>query len=842
MAQKALNRRGARVFRPLVEEPLWSRGIKAVGAGKIEWDRLRERYLDDEFDEFRPGRDRFLVVECDEPYTPKRRSSQVSPPSSIEASSPIKPLPESPAFHFDDRQTAILERATTAWINRTEATSPAGGRYVAALRAARHDVDRLRAARTVAGVLEDGDVRRIVRRFRSWRTSSSRLEARAAFARRCRGAVVRRRCVEAFSLLKEHAASVRASRRGAAAALCVAALRRGVRRQTRAAFRCLRAASASTNNQQRALRHLARSSAAKHCAMAWRTWMRAAFRLTGAASTQARALRRLALSSAGKRRAMAWRSWLLVVRRGTVLKRVAAMVQREAARAKLRAWRAAASRSSMIEDRASALRRRVAATVSRRRKRRALAAIFDFARRNSTLRHVAATLGGVLGRTRRRRLARALSSLKTVGAALDQRKRTLRRVAARLAHGRALLAYQAWRRRATLESRCTQALQRVFRNTATINVRAAFFLLNRNARRVGEQRLGLVFCAAALERTREQRLRRALAKLSKNAAGLRAATSVALCVLASTRAKRDAASILCRGALRRTATSLLRRGLAAFVKQAAAAQQLCATASRKQAGAVFCTAMVRRTANTQMKSALVRLRSHTDRCDRRVRSLRRVLGIARDAALRTAVWSWRANVGVVGVLAKQILNHEIAARYLGVVSRASKRNSTKRAWRRWSCTAARLTGRNRLVCALAQDRRSRSAFTAWRSSVQDDRSKRLGAFVGVLVGTAARHAKGRGLRRCFRELKMRQRRGGAARRVLLLFATALESRVERAFDAWARDASSQKRRAGLRRRLEGRLLGRAWVRWRSHVEVDRELRLLQRGVRALARPRMLVAD
>ena len=115
MAQKALNRRGARVFRPLVEEPLWSRGIKAVGAGRLEWDRLRDRYLDDEFEEFRPGRDRFLVVECDEPYTPKRRSSQVSPPSSIEASSPIKPLPESPR-HFDDRQTAILERATSAWL------------------------------------------------------------------------------------------------------------------------------------------------------------------------------------------------------------------------------------------------------------------------------------------------------------------------------------------------------------------------------------------------------------------------------------------------------------------------------------------------------------------------------------------------------------------------------------------------------------------------------------------------------------------------------------------------------------------------------------------------------
>ena len=150
LAQKALNRRGARVFRPLVEEPLWSRGIKAVGAGRLEWDRLRDRYLDDEFAEFRPGRDRFLVVECDEPYTPKRRSSQVSPPSSIEASSPIKPLPESPR-HFDDRQTAILERATSAWLKRSEAASPAGGRYVAALRQARHDVDRLRAARTVAG-------------------------------------------------------------------------------------------------------------------------------------------------------------------------------------------------------------------------------------------------------------------------------------------------------------------------------------------------------------------------------------------------------------------------------------------------------------------------------------------------------------------------------------------------------------------------------------------------------------------------------------------------------------------------------------------------------------------
>ena len=133
----------------------------------------------------------------------KRRSSQVSPPSSIEASSPIKTAARVARATFDDRQTAILEaRDDDAWINRTEATSPAGGRYVAALRQARHDVDRLRAARTVAGVLEDGDVRRIVRRFRSWRRCSALLEARAAFAKGVGAAVVRRRCVEAFSVLK----------------------------------------------------------------------------------------------------------------------------------------------------------------------------------------------------------------------------------------------------------------------------------------------------------------------------------------------------------------------------------------------------------------------------------------------------------------------------------------------------------------------------------------------------------------------------------------------------------------------------------------------------------------
>ena len=77
---------------------------------------------------------------------------------------------------------------------------------------------------------------------------------------------------------------------------------------------------------------------------------------------------------------------------------------------------------------------------------------------------------------------------------------------------------------------------------------------------------------------------------------------------------------------------------------------------------------------------------------------------------------------------------------------------------------------------------------------------------------------------------------------MLLFATVLESRMERAFDDWTRKTSSQRHRAGLRRRLEGRVLGRAWVRWRAHVEVDRELRALQRGVRALARPRMVVTD
>ena len=102
-----------------------------------------------------------------------------------------------------------------------------------------------------------------------------------------------------------------------------------------------------------------------------------------------------------------------------------------------------------------------------------------------------------------------------------------------------------------------------------------------------------------------------------------------------------------------------------------------------------------------MKSALGTLRSHADLNKSRVRALRRILGIARDAALRLAIWSWRANVGVVGVLAKQILNHEIAARYLGVVSRSSKRNATKRAWRRWSCTAARLTGATG-SCALSR--------------------------------------------------------------------------------------------------------------------------------------------
>ena len=91
----------------------------------------------------------------------------------------------------------------------------------------------------MAGVLEDGDVRRIVRRFRSWRRCSALLEARAAFSKRCGAAVVRRRCVEAFSVLKARAACVRASRRGAAAALCVAALKRGVRRQIRAALKSI---------------------------------------------------------------------------------------------------------------------------------------------------------------------------------------------------------------------------------------------------------------------------------------------------------------------------------------------------------------------------------------------------------------------------------------------------------------------------------------------------------------------------------------------------------------------------------------------------------------------------
>lgn len=211
-------------------------------------------------------------------------------------------------------------------------------------------------------------------------------------------------------------------------------------------------------------------------------------------------------------------------------------------------------------------------------------------------------------------------------------------------------------------------------------------------------------------------------------------------------------------------------------------------------------------------------------------SLRRVAAIARDATLRRAAWAWRANVGVVGTFAKQILNHEIAARYLGVVSRASKRNTTRKAWRRWSCQAARLTGSQRLVGALE------------KSSVTNDRARRSGLFVGVLNAITTRHLRATALRRGFGTLKNESRRYCGARQVLLLFATVLESRMERAFDDWTRKASSQRRRAGLRRRLEGRVLGRAWVRWRAHVEVDRELRALQRGVRALARPRMVVTD
>ena len=199
LARSVLGRSDARVFRPLVEEPLWSRGIKAVTSGRLGWDRLRDRYLDDEFAEFRPGRDRFLVgvVGPRTPRTPARRSSQVSPPSDARRASPVRPFldddlyepvtrPASPRRQLDGRQAAILERATTAWLEKTghgdetvlteSLKSPVGGRYVAALRAARRDVDRLRGARTIAGLLEDGTTRRTLRRFRRrpgrWKTGS----------------------------------------------------------------------------------------------------------------------------------------------------------------------------------------------------------------------------------------------------------------------------------------------------------------------------------------------------------------------------------------------------------------------------------------------------------------------------------------------------------------------------------------------------------------------------------------------------------------------------------------------------------------------------------------------
>lgn len=227
-----------RLYRPLVEKALWTKGVNAVSTGTMSWPRLCDRFLaevvdDDEVEALLRGTSwsapRFGVVIVpttghltdEEPSTPPPKQStayQLSPASTV---SEIVPATNAPRYvHMQSRRPAassgrqLLERATNRWqeargreeeddlLEDVEKRSVLSSSlvesghglvrrlrahhdedesrqcYVEALRRARRDVEKLRGAQQAATLVAERDERRTKRAWRRWTRAGEQIRQR----------------------------------------------------------------------------------------------------------------------------------------------------------------------------------------------------------------------------------------------------------------------------------------------------------------------------------------------------------------------------------------------------------------------------------------------------------------------------------------------------------------------------------------------------------------------------------------------------------------------------------------------------------------------------------------
>ena len=162
-----------RLYRPLVEQGLWSKGIGAVTGGTMSWRRLCERFLSEITDED----DAAALLETAAPFavailddtemiiSPMRYDSDRSSCSSCGHTTMLALTEDSGGF---------LKRQRFASLKEYEETRTC---YVEALRSARRDVDKLRGAQATGLLLNSRDTRRIKTAWaKLWRSTLQQRE------------------------------------------------------------------------------------------------------------------------------------------------------------------------------------------------------------------------------------------------------------------------------------------------------------------------------------------------------------------------------------------------------------------------------------------------------------------------------------------------------------------------------------------------------------------------------------------------------------------------------------------------------------------------------------------
>jgi len=151
-----------------------------------------------------------------------------------------------------DRAT-VLQRAAKKWSHYGDeepahAADATKGAYVAALRAARRDVDKLRGAQHAAALVIERDERRTTRAWRKWAgcwqawgaVLTAKRSAAAKLSAMCKRHELRKLAARLHRLRSTCLVAHRAARRAAGAALLLAALRRRRRAAQRGAMRVWR--------------------------------------------------------------------------------------------------------------------------------------------------------------------------------------------------------------------------------------------------------------------------------------------------------------------------------------------------------------------------------------------------------------------------------------------------------------------------------------------------------------------------------------------------------------------------------------------------------------------------